>query len=433
MKRSVWSETVSLPRFDRLTSDIKTDVLIIGGGMCGLLCAYALKERGVDCVVLEGRRIASGITQNTTAKLTVQHGLIYDKLIRGAGYGKAQMYLRANMEALAEYEKLCSRIECDFEKRSAYTYSMRSRDRIEREVKAATSLGAHAFFADPSELPFGTRGAVCFPDQAQFHPLKFLSGILGGLRIYENSFVRELVPGGAVTAQGNRIRAEHVIVATHFPFLNKHGFYFVKLYQHRSYVTAFEGAPTVEGMYVDEHEKGLSYRSWGELLLVGGGGHRTGKKGRAWDALSVPHAPRAKPKYQWAAQDCMSLDGVPYIGQYSTSTPRLHVATGFCKWGMTSSMVAARLLTDEIMEKRNDYAAVFSPKRSICKPQLFVNLLETTVNLLTPVPKRCPHLGCALKWNKAEHTWDCPCHGSRFSEDGKLIDNPATGDAKWKR
>ena len=177
----------------------------------------------------------------------------------------------------------------------------------------------------------------------------------------------------------------------------------------------------------------MSFRKYGDYLLVGGGGHRTGKQGGCWqeiEAFMQKNYPRAKACYRWAAQVCMSLDGIPYIGRYSKSTPDLYVASGFNKWGITSSMVAAEILCDMVMERKNDFADVFSPRRSIIKPQLFVNGIETTVNLLTPTVKRCPHLGCALKWNKAEHSWDCPCHGSRFDAEGKLIDNPSTGDAK---
>ena len=126
----------------------------------------------------------------------------------------------------------------------------------------------------------------------------------------------------------------------------------------------------------------------------------------------------------------MSLDKVPYIGKYSKDNNFIFTATGFNKWGLTGAMVAAICLTDLICDKQNDYLDIFSPQRSILKPQLFVNGVESTVNLLSPSQKRCPHLGCALKWNRAEHTWDCPCHGSRFEDDGKLIDNPAPGDTK---
>lgn len=434
MKQSVWTLNSSLPQFNKLEKDIKTDVLIIGGGLCGILCAHFLKEKNIDYVLVEGSKIASGITKNTTAKITSLHGLIYDKLTKKAGHNKAQMYLMANEDAIREYEILCKNIDCDFEKKKAYTYSLSDREKIEKEVKAINSLGIDAYFTEKTELPFEISGAVCLDGQAQFNPLKFISEIAKDLNIYENTFIRDITPNTAVS-DGGKITFKKVIVATHFPFINKHGSYFLKLYQHRSYVSAFENAQNIEGMYVDEDKKGMSFRMYNDLLLIGGGGHRTGKKGGTWNELNdfaEIYYPDAELKYMWATQDTMSLDSVPYIGKYSNKTPNMYVATGFNKWGITSSMVSAKILCDMLLERKNKYADVFSPQRSIVKPQLFANGVETTLNLLTPTAKRCPHLGCALKWNKYEHTWDCPCHGSRFDNNGKLIDNPATGDAKIK-
>jgi len=194
-----------------------------------------------------------------------------------------------------------------------------------------------------------------------------------------------------------------------------------------------KGAQNVNGMYVDESEAGLSFRNHGELLILGGGDHRTGKNGGKWSELRQfvkEHYPGAEEQYMWATQDCMTLDGIPYIGHYSKSTPNIYVATGFNKWGMTSSMVSAMILTDMVLGRRNEYAPVFSPQRSILKPQLLVNGAEAITNLLSPNTKRCSHMGCALKWNPTEQTWDCPCHGSRFNKNGALIDNPATRPLK---
>jgi len=430
MKNSVWTDSVNLPRFPKLTGEKKTDVLIIGGGICGILCAYYLKQAGIDYILVEGNEIMSGVTKNTTAKITSQHGLIYSKLIKNFGREKAQMYLSANQAALEEYERLCKNISCDFEKSPAYTYSMTDRQKVEEEVDAVNSLGFNAAFTQNTELPFEVKGAIMFENQAQFNTLKFIAELVKDLNIYEHSFIRDITPDVAVCDSG-KVKANKIIVATHFPFINKHGSYFIKLYQHRSYVTAYENIPTLNGMYVDEDKKGMSFRSYDGMLLIGGGGHRTGKNGGKWREISRfadKYYPDAKMRYQWATQDCISLDGVPYIGHYSRNTPDMYVASGFNKWGITTSMVAAMILTDMVQGIQNDFAPVFSPHRSMLSPQLLLNGMESTVNLLTPTTKRCPHLGCALKWNKAEHTWDCPCHGSRFEQNGKLIDNPATGD-----
>lgn len=429
---SLWEQTWEKPNFPAQDGDLSTDVLIIGGGMAGILCAYRLHCAGVPYVLAEAETICGGITKNTTAKLTSQHGLIYDKLISRFGIQRAKQYLAANQAALQAYRTLCRDMDCGFEEKAAYVYALDDRRKLQREVNALEKLGVPAEFTDELPLPFPVAGAVKFPNQAQFHPLKFVSGLAKGLRVYEHTRVRELIGTTAVTNHG-RIRAEKILVTTHFPFLNKHGSYFLKLYQHRSYVIALQGAPDVDGMYVDASRTGLSFRNCQNLLLLGGGGHRTGKKGGGWRELrdfARRHYPQAEEQYRWAAQDCMSLDGVPYIGPYSASTPDLYVAAGFNKWGMTSSMVSAMLLSDLVRGKNSPYGEVFSPSRSILRPQLAVNGFEAVSSLLTPTARRCPHLGCALKWNPVEHTWDCPCHGSRFTEDGKRLDGPATGDLK---
>jgi glycine/D-amino acid oxidase-like deaminating enzyme len=429
---SLWKQTSDLPVFSQLDRDVKSDVLIIGGGMAGVLCAYLLHQAGIPYVLVEAQTLCSGITRNTTAKITFQHGLIYDQLIRSFDLDRARQYLRANESALRKYRELCGGMDCGFEEKDAYVYSLYDRKKIERELTALEKLGFHGEFCEKLPLPFPVAGAVRYPNQAQFHPLKFVCAISKGLHIYEHTPVRELVGTTAITDHG-KIDARKIIVATHFPFLNKHGCYFLKLYQHRSYVLALENAAYVDGMYVDEARTGLSFRTYENLLLVGGGGHRTGKRGGNWRELrdfAQRHYPNAREKYHWATQDCMTLDGVPYIGRYSAGTPDLFVATGFNKWGMTSSMVSAMILCDLVQGKENPYAQVFSPSRSVLRPQLAVNGFEAVASLLTPTARRCPHLGCALKWNPYEHTWDCPCHGSRFTEDGKLIDNPATGGLK---
>ncbi len=429
---SVWIKTAQLPSFEPLRENIKTDVLIIGGGLAGILCAYRLAQAGVDYALVEADTICSGITKNTTAKITSQHGLIYDTLIRKLGMEKAQRYLEANQNALQQYRDLCQGIDCDFEEQDAYVYALDSQQKIDQELEALHKLDFNAAFADELPLPFPVAGAVRFPHQAQFHPLKFVAEIAKDLRIHEHTKVIHLMPGKATTDRGT-ITADRIIIATHFPLLNKHGGYFIKLYQHRSYVLALKNVPSFDGMYVDENEKGLSFRYHQDMLLLGGGSHRSGKHGGNWRELeqfAKQHYPKAEMIARWATQDCMSLDHVPYIGQYAKNTPDLFVAAGFNKWGMTSAMVAADILTDLVQGKENPYADVFTPSRSVLHPQLFVNAAETTINLLTPTAPRCPHMGCALKYNKAEHSWDCPCHGSRFAEDGTLIDNPATDDKR---
>lgn len=429
---SIWTKTTTQLHFGSLSGNESTEVLIIGGGIAGILCAYKLKDAGVDCMLVEADEICGGITKNTTAKITVGHSLIYDKMIKRFGLIKSEKYLKAQINAGRCYKKLCESIECDYEVRDSFVYSLCGNKKIEREVSALERLGVKAEISYAEELPIKVKSAVRVKDQAQFNPLKFLYAISKDLPIYEHTKVMGVMPKRVMTNRGE-ITYKKLVIATHFPMLNKHGGYFLKLYQHRSYVIALEGAQYINGMYVDESDTGMSFRSYGDLLLLGGGDHRTGKQGGCWQELedfANKHYKNSKIVARWATQDCMTLDGIPYIGRYSKSTPDVFVATGFNKWGMTNSMVAADILCDLVQEKTNPYADVFSPSRTSFRPQLAINAFESTVGLLTPTAPRCPHLGCALKYNRAEHTWDCPCHGSRFTEQGELIDNPATDDKR---
>lgn len=434
MTNSVWETDMTMPEVPRLSHNLKTDVLIIGGGMAGLLCAYMLHQKGVDCALIEADKICNGVTRNTTAKLTSQHGLIYNKLLRMHGPEVARKYWQANEAAIGAYRELAKSIDCDFKQADNYIYSKDNLQKLEAEKEALDKLGIPADLIKETQLPFPVKGAVRFRNQAQFHPLKFAAALAKDLHIYENTPVREFQGNRVITDYGT-ITAGKIIITTHFPLLNKHGGYFLKLYQQRSYVLALENAGQMDGMYLDAEENGLSFRSHGEQLLLGGGGHRTGKEGQGWVALrefARTHYPEAKETGRWATQDCMTLDGIPYIGRYGRNTPNLFVATGFNKWGMTSSMVAAMLLSDLVQGRENGYAFVFSPQRRILRKQLFCNIWESTANLLTLRRPRCPHLGCALQWNPQERSWDCPCHGSRFDENGKVLDNPATADLNRK-
>ncbi len=424
--KSIWHDE-SLRTFPKLMGDKKTDVLIIGGGLAGILTAYYLQQQSVDYILVEKNRICAGITQNTTAKITAQHGLIYHKILKKRGPEIARKYLEANLDACREYEKLCQSGSFDYEKKNNFVYSTRDKRILEAELGALSSIGYFAKLSTDLLLPISTVGAVEFSEQAQFHPVKFISSIIAELTIYERTFVQEVVGKTAITDCG-KIYADKVVVATHFPFINKHGSYFLKMYQHRSYVIALKNATGMNGMFVDENRTGYSFREYEDYLLLGGGGHRTGKRSEAWEQLrrfARENYPEAKEIYTWAAQDCVTLDDIPYIGNYSASKKNWYVETGFNKWGMTSSMVAARIIVDLLLEKKNPYAEVFNPSRNMISSQLFINMGEATKNLLTFTGKRCPHLGCSLKWNPKEQSWDCPCHGSRFTVEGEVLDNPA--------
>ncbi len=409
-----------------------TQVLVIGGGLTGLLCAHYLHRAGIPYLLVEAGELCGGASGHTTAKITSQHGLCYHKLLKKRGCEAARQYYGANRQALEAYRLLASQMDFDFQMRDSFVYALEGTQKLQRELEALRTIGAPAALVHDTALPFPVAGALRFPDQGQMDPVKLAAALAKPLHIYTHTPVRSFDGKCYHTPQG-QIYAKKTIVATHFPIWNKHGLYPLKMYQHRSYVLALENAAQVDGMYVDADQKGLSFRNCGDLLLLGGGSHRTGKQGGGWEELehfAQVYYPKATVRGRWSAQDCMSLDGVPYIGRYGAAAPEMYVATGYNKWGMTASMVAAQRLTDLVQGRENPYEALFDPGRPVYLPKLAANSFHAAWNLLTPTRPRCPHLGCALKWNKQEHSWDCPCHGSRFAESGALLDGPATGDLK---
>lgn len=469
---SIWSSTVPLPAGHPLDGDIETEVAVIGGGMAGILTARLLQDKNVEVVVLEGETIGSGQTKNTTAKLTIQHDLIYHKLIQAFGMEKARQYAEANRQALDDLRALIQSegIDCHYRSCPAYLYTRSDIIPLEQEAKAARQLGIESEMVYQTELPFRVQGALCFPDQGQFHPLEFLTAMAKPLTVY--SHTRALsVEGNRIHTSRGDVAARKTIFTTHMPFVNWPGLYFFRMHQERSYVLALEQAQQLDGMYLGIDPDGLSFRGFEHLLFLGGGGHRTGEnssggKYRLLREAGIQFWPKSREVAHWSAQDCMTLDGVPYIGHFSREKPNWYVATGFGKWGMTSSMVAARILSEQILHGDAPNAAVFSPQRfpsaallpllregsQACKGigrRLFWIPEETELSIhpgqggivridgqkvgvyrdeegaCHAVSVRCPHLGCQLEWNPDEKSWDCPCHGSRFDYDGNLIDNPA--------
>lgn len=420
---------------------VHRDVVVVGAGMAGLLTAYLLKEQGLNVLVLEAGKIASGQTEKTTAKITSQHDLKYAKLIKQIGLKKAAMYAYGNQLAIEEYDRLVREkgIDCNFERTTAYLYSLEDEKALKAEAEAAKKLGIDAFFTKETELPFPVRAAVGFKNQAQFSPLKFLRYIAGELEIWENTPVLKIDRGGVIT-KDLLIWADRIVVATHYPIKNVPGFYFLRQHQERSYVLALSGCEELKGMYIGVDENGLSLRQSQDVLLLGGAGHRTGKKecAGAYNYLATEARklyPNCREVTRWSAQDAMPHDGIPFIGKFSIFTPNIYIATGFQKWGMTSSMVAAMIIRDDICQMENSYKKVFSPQRmnivaGIGKllVDIGVSAKGLTLGWFGKRERRCPHLGCRLNWNPNESTWDCPCHGSRFSEGGELIDDPAKRD-----
>lgn len=478
---SIWKKECELPKQETLDHDITTDVAIIGAGMAGILTACLLKKKGIDSVILEANETASGQTCNTTAKITSQHALTYDTLIQDFGKEKAQMYAMANETAIGMYEELVKEfnISCHFEGMPSYVYTTEDVKKIEKEVKAALECGIKAEFTTDTKLPFPVKGAVKFHGQAQFNPLEFIKEIIKPLKIYEHTMA-EGIEDQVIITKGGKVKAGSIVVATHYPFINSPGYYFARMHQERSYALAISNVPKLDGMYKDESQSGYSFRNYKDMIIFGGGSHRTGEnlEGGKYEALrqaASTYYPESKEVCNWSAQDCHSVDHVPYIGLYSAKTPELYVATGFKKWGMTSSMVSAMILSDKISGLKNPYEEVFHPQRfevtasmsglldeakhtvrSLILKKLKVP--DTSLAQVQPghgaiieedgekvgvykelngkihmVSTKCTHLGCQLEWNPDELSWDCPCHGSRFDYTGVLINNPALESIEYEQ
>ncbi|MEA3075582.1 MAG: hypothetical protein QOF60_490 [Actinomycetota bacterium] len=476
---SLWA--VTAPGGDEhppLAGSAAADVVVVGAGIAGLSTALALAEAGVDVVVLEAGRVCSGVTAYTTAKVTSLHGLTYAGLGAevGRAYGQAN---QAGLDAVAQWIERYA-IECDFSRRPAYTYTT-SRERVQeiaKEVEAAQLAGLPASFTTTTELPFAVEAAVRFDDQAQFHPRDYCLGLTRAIvqrggRVHEHSRVVGVDEGKTCTVrtrEGGEVTAGHVVLATHLPILDR-GLFFAKCHPKPSHAIAVrleEGTPAIHGMYlgVDQPTRSLRSAEHDEVVIVGGDGDYTALE--AWAAATLPvKAIEAR----WSAHDYVPVDGRPFIGRQLPGS-HVFVATGFKKWGMTNGTAAGLMLADEITGRENRWRAAFDATRQ-WPPITSANLykenagvahhfvgdrlaalkapaLDTLgpgeggvvrtpggtkvaafrdeggiVHAVSPV---CTHLGCVVGFNAAERTWDCPCHGSRFTVDGEVIEGPATDD-----
>lgn len=472
--QSVWTKSVDLKSFDELVDDISTDTVIIGGGITGILTSMLLNENGIKNIVIEANEICSGQTKNTTAKITSQHGEIYNKIEKYYGSLGAREYALANESAILEYERIIreKNIDCDFEKQTAYLYTKNAGSSLTTEFESAKKAGIDCFFQAQLDLPFKTMGAIGFRNQAQFNPLKFINAIVKDLTIYEHTPAIKIKNKMIYTPRA-RIKAKHIVIATHYPFINFPALYFLRMSCERSYVIGIERKDIeLNGMYIGIDDNTLSLRSHQDLILLGGCSHRTGSslENNCFSTLSSRASslyPNHKELYQWSAQDCITLDGLPYIGRFGGKDSNIYIATGFNKWGMSTSMLSAKIISDLICEKDNEYSNIFSPRRfsfNASVNNICYNTIETVKGFAShlkavktddyySIPKNsakeivyngkkvgaykdddgtvylvslvCPHLKCKLNWNDTTKTWDCPCHGSRYNYTGELIDNPA--------
>ncbi|MDE7263810.1 MAG: FAD-dependent oxidoreductase [Anaeroplasmataceae bacterium] len=415
MQNTIWNQD-KLPFYQTLNEDIETEILVIGGGICGILCAYYLSENH-RVVLVEGNRIASSRTGKTTAVITALQDIYYKDIIRTMGKAAAKQYLEANLDAIEEYEKLSLQFNFNFERVNSYKYFKEDLKKMTQEKKAIDSLGYSSAIIKDS---------ICFPNQAQMNPIQLISQLVPSFQIFENTKIVKIKNQTAYT-ESNTIHAQHIIVATGYPFLRLKGAYPLKLSQKKSYVAVVETInPDFKYNAIGSKDNELYFRTYEDKLIIGGNDQKTGKKKNGFSPLIQyiqKNYPEHNVSYQWVNQDCVSIDGIPYIGKYFKHN-NIYVATGFNLWGMTGSMIAALVLKDSIENRFNPYASLFDPYRYSPILGIAQNFLTACINLLKP-KKRCTHLGCALFYNREEECYECPCHGTKYSSSGEVIFNPA--------
>ncbi|WP_088104505.1 FAD-dependent oxidoreductase [Halalkalibacter urbisdiaboli] len=486
---SYWLSSTKLPSFPKLEKDLHVDVAIVGGGMTGITTAYLLRKSGLRIAILEATRIANGTTGHTTAKITAQHGIIYDEFKQNLGVNKTEQYYQATSEALDFIRQLVKdeKIECDLQEEHHYLYATSNRgvQKLENEFKAYREANIPGEWEDSLPFNMPIKAAIKMPNQAQFHPLRYIAHLVdaiqkSGVEIFEATVATDVDEGDPQTVHidsGAKVKAKHVVAASHFPFHDKPGLYFSRMYADRSYIVGAKTKQFPGGMYLNAETPSRSLRytmvNGEKLLLIGGEEHKTGQ---GMDTLYHYEALENFGKelfsdldirYHWSAQDLITLDKVPYIGKITKNHPNTYVATGFRKWGMTNSTAAARLISDQILGEYNPYVELYNPSRFVADPSIkkfmsyngdvakhlikgkFENPDRTpeeltkdeggvvTVNgkragayrdndgTLHVVDTTCTHMGCEVNWNHGERTWDCPCHGSRFSFEGEVIEGPA--------
>ncbi len=521
-------------KYNKLEKNIETDICIIGGGITGISTAYYLTKENLKVTVLDMGKIGFQTTGNSTAKITSQHGLFYKYLKDSKGEDFARLYYDANEDAIKNIKKIVEKenIECDLECQSAYVLAANREEvqKVKDEVEVVRGFGGHAEYLerediDKNLLILNPLAAIRFKNQAQFNSYKYTIELAKicknlGANIYENTKVVDVRDEKDYyyleTEDGYKIKAKYLVITTKYPIINIPGFYFMKMYQSTSYGISIPVKEKLfDGMYITstnpkvslrmakvdnniikdvvdgdienyakqdkENKKQVKEKQNSKIdneyvLIVVGADHKTGEKTdlsnsyKKLENIAKQIYPQGKVENYWNTEDCITLDKIPYIGKYSSMWENAYVATGFNKWGITTSNIAANIITDMIIGRKNRYEDIFISTRvePVKNRQEVGNMLKETVSSLvlkkfelpeseqaslkneegkiieiegekvgaykdkegriyTIVPK-CAHLGCELSWNNLDKTWDCPCHGSRYDYTGKMLYGPTVKD-----
>lgn len=486
---SPWLDRSKASTWPSLAADRTCEVAVIGGGIVGVATAYQLALGGAKVILLEARRIGSGVTGNSSAKLSALQGGVYSRQFEDFGADVARQYADLNLGGIALIDEVARAhdIDCSFVRRSAFDFTELSTNvpKLEAEHEAAAQAGLVTRLEDSTDLPFKVAGALELEAQAQIDPVAWVRGVAGllpemGSAVFEDTRVTAVDNGRGCrisTDTGFSLTAERVVLATHAPILDR-GLFFARLDSQRSYCVAGRiKGKLPRGMYLSVDDPLRSIRPFApgetepKTVLVSGEGHRVGTGNPAERyATMTAYLQRqfgvAEPSHRWSAHDEISPDRLPFIGPVHPGNDRIMVATGFSKWGLAAGAGSAMLLADRLSGIETTAASIFNPGRLNLRQSagsLIRHNAEVGVSFaadrvrkrasaedlgpgegavvgkglsqhavhrdeqgkLHRLSARCTHLGCIVSWNGAESTWDCPCHGSRFEADGSVLQGPA--------
>lgn len=491
---SYWNQTDKKTHYPRLKESINTEVLIIGGGITGVTCAYCLAIKGLNPVLIEAGVLCDGTTGNTTGKITVQHGIIYYKLKEKYGLETASDYAASQIEALDFVKSVSEKesIDCQLTKNSAYAYAVNSEelDTLREEYETAKSIGIEAELIEHTDFPYGSKGLLAYRNQYVFHPVRYVEGLAkaaveNGAKIYCDTKAIRLENGDIKTIYLENdliIKANHVVMATQYPFYDGPNLFYTRLYPKRAYGLAVRAKKDwPDGSYINVGNPSRSIRTHVEngerILIVVGETHDTG---RGDDDMSLHFdnlssfaneiAGVNEILARWSAQDYDSPDELPYIGRISDDS-NIYAAAGFRKWGLSNGTLSGILLSELIATGNCRFERLYSRTRADITSSFgkaFVGTANSIIELIkskfegtsdidglrpgegriirfsgekagiymkedgsvTILDITCTHMGTELNFNNAEKTWDCPAHGGRFNTEGKLLEGPPKDSLK---
>lgn len=451
MQNSLWLSNIEQVSFPKLSTSINCDVCIIGGGLSGIYTAYLLAKQGINVVLVEAKQtIGIGTTGHSTGKLTPQHGIIFSKLLTSFPEKDVKTYFQVNLQAIESALEQAP-IEV-YQKADSYLYATtgKGQEMIAEELKAYEQLQLPGIETIDTELPFPVTSAIKMENTYQIHPTNFAIHFAKlaqkeGAKIYTNTRITKLVLDEKYLLDDNnhRILFKKLILCTHYPIESIKGLYTLKLSIDRSYLLATKTSELLQGQYLSVENTARTIRTAlinnQPYFIFGGSSHTAGTESDTqmyYDALEkelVSTFDLQKPEFKWSAQDPDTPDYIPYVGQLSSSEPNIFVATGYRKWGLSNSLVAGEILSTVVRGGRHAASDLYSPSRGNFG-QTLTRALKTLGFVSTNLAEgylarmdapKCTHLGCKTKWNEADETWDCPCHGSRFDKNGNVIEGPA--------